>query len=330
MDLDSALLRAFVALSDELHFGRAAQALFITQQALSKRIARLESLLGVRLVDRGGRSIALTAAGERLLPEARRAVDAIDAATQSASPQTDALTVDVLDERLSMLPRVRALASQQPDLQLSTVMRHGRDALEMLRADQTDVVLGRPGHMASPWPPDIGGRAILAEPLELLVPLGHALDKDAVTVAELRDQPLWFPTRSAPAEWTEFLDELVAEFHLRVDQSGATFGFDHWLEQVTHSLAPPTLVGAAMELPAGLPLARVPITHPTPVFWWWAMWRTRRGSSTLDAFVSAVTGKWHQNEDLWMPARDAAFHSGRRADQTGNRYGDAGVQRLDQ
>ena len=111
VDLDSTLLRAFVAVAEELHFGHAARDLFISQQALSKRIARLESTLGIRLLDRGRRGVSLTAAGARLLPEARAAVDAVDAAAAVVRPGPGALTVDVLDEHLAMLPRVRAVNS---------------------------------------------------------------------------------------------------------------------------------------------------------------------------------------------------------------------------
>ena len=71
MDLDLAQVRAFVAVVDHQHFGRAASSLSLSQQALSKRVARLEAQVGLLLERRRG-GIGLTAAGERLLPSARQ------------------------------------------------------------------------------------------------------------------------------------------------------------------------------------------------------------------------------------------------------------------
>lgn len=312
--MDSALLRAFVTVADELHFGHAASRLLITQQALSKRIARLETLLGIQLLDRGPRAVALTAAGERILPQARRAVEAVDAAAAVAGVGRATLTVDVLDEHLAMMPRVRALSEREPGLGLSVVMRQeAREVLTMLRGGAADIVLGRPGPVGQPWPADIRGAAVLAEPIRLLVPTGHPMDRpEGVTLAELAGQQLWFPTVGAPPEWTELLAELVATFDLNVDCSGSTFGFAHWVGLVASGSAPLSFIGAGMDLPAAVPASSVPIVDPTPVFWWWAMWRRRtpedliaRLLGALDATVSSIDR--YNDRQVWLPRRDEPF-----------------------
>ncbi|MBJ6636685.1 LysR family transcriptional regulator [Streptomyces sp. I5] len=80
-------LRLYLTLSEELHFGRAAARLFITQPALSQQIRELEKRLGIPVVERTSRTLTLTEAGQALLPEARAAVAAVDRLRRVADAQ---------------------------------------------------------------------------------------------------------------------------------------------------------------------------------------------------------------------------------------------------
>ncbi|WP_051939550.1 LysR family transcriptional regulator [Phaeacidiphilus oryzae] len=84
VDLDTRELEYFVAVAEELHFGRAATRLAIAQPALSKAIRRVESRLGVQLLLRTSRQVSLTPAGEALLHHGRHALNAVAAAAQAA------------------------------------------------------------------------------------------------------------------------------------------------------------------------------------------------------------------------------------------------------
>jgi DNA-binding transcriptional LysR family regulator len=77
-------LRYFIAVAEELHFGRAAARLGIAQPPLSRAIRRLEHRMGVTLLERTSRRARLTVAGEVLLTEARTALEAVAAATRRA------------------------------------------------------------------------------------------------------------------------------------------------------------------------------------------------------------------------------------------------------
>ena len=72
MDLDLRLVRYFVAVAEELHFGRAAARLYVSQPALSRQIRKLEDQVGERLLVRDSRHVALTARGERFQEDARQ------------------------------------------------------------------------------------------------------------------------------------------------------------------------------------------------------------------------------------------------------------------
>ena len=95
--LDPRLLRAFTVLAEELHFGRAAERLYVAQPAVSQQLQRLEDQLGVRLFERTTQHVSLTPEGEAILPYARQAVAAAAAVERAAGAAGDgeAATLEV-------------------------------------------------------------------------------------------------------------------------------------------------------------------------------------------------------------------------------------------
>jgi DNA-binding transcriptional LysR family regulator len=170
-------LRYFIAVAEELHFGRAAQRLCITQPPLSFQIQSLERELGVQLFVRG-RRVQLTEAGRALLAKAREAIEAADAAARAA--QQAGLTVN---GRLRVgypaagvfeLPplALRIFQERFPHVGVETVVAATGAHLEALDADQLDVAFVRLGVLDREA---MQFRALQPEPLLLAVPSDHAL-----------------------------------------------------------------------------------------------------------------------------------------------------------
>lgn len=314
MDLDSALLRAFVVTADERHFGRAAGRLFITQQALSKRIQRLESTLAVRLLDRGNRRVDLTDVGGRFLPYARQVVDALDAATNVVQVGTRPLRVDVLDERLAPLRLLHEAIEQDRGLQVDVITRDDNwDLIPALRTGDVDVSFGWAGAVEPPWPQDIRRLLVQLERVRLLVGAEHPLAAtgEPVSMADLIGLPLWFPAVNAPAEWIAYLTELAADFELSIDFTGSTMGFEHWVGRVG-SGERVSFYGSAMPAPLDPRVRVVPIIDPSPVVAWWVMWRRRVPDARVQRLVASMTAElpaalsdFEQHPDrVWAPGRE--------------------------
>ena len=115
-DVDLRKLRYFVAVAEELHYGRAAQRLYIAQPVLSRQIRALEDDLGAQLFMRNRRSTALTPAGEQLLADARpllASAQALRRRVMRTANGTDAFTVGFMPGLIVTGP-VRALAERPP------------------------------------------------------------------------------------------------------------------------------------------------------------------------------------------------------------------------
>lgn len=138
-------LAYFVTVAEELNFTRAAERLQIAQPALSRAIRRLERRLGVTLLERTSRNVALTPAGEVLLDEARRALEAVDAAvrrTRRAGRREPRLVVAMKPGGdAGLLPGILAAYADEPDAIPVDVVCGIGERVTMLRDGRADVAL---------------------------------------------------------------------------------------------------------------------------------------------------------------------------------------------
>ncbi|HEY8114112.1 MAG TPA: LysR family transcriptional regulator, partial [Actinomycetes bacterium] len=214
-DVDTRLLRHFVAVADELHFGRAAARLYIAQQALSRDIARLERELGVQLLVRSTRRVTLTPDGEQLLTRARELIALHDQMVKEVTASDRALVVDVMHDQ-STAARVLALARAQLGVSALDGRFHGGfgAAMAALLADRVDVAFGRSTGGNQPFPRHLTRRLVRLEPLALLLPDDDPLaELPAIPLTAIAGRTIDTSAgNTAAPEWVELGAELVAEF----------------------------------------------------------------------------------------------------------------------
>ena len=148
-------LQAFVVTAEKSSFRLAADALFLSAPALSRRVERLESALGVRLLERTTRSVGLTAVGHEFLQEARSALAGLDLAVQRVNDQVHLrrgrVTVACIPSVAShVLPRVlRAFAVAQPEVQVHVMDESARQVLDAVMQGAADFGLSFTGSQES-------------------------------------------------------------------------------------------------------------------------------------------------------------------------------------
>jgi LysR family transcriptional regulator, hydrogen peroxide-inducible genes activator len=186
-------LKYFVALADTRHFGKAAQRSFVSQPTLSAQIKKLENYLGVQLIERQPRKVALTETGARVLPLARRMLEQSEEILSLARDQHDPLSGKL---KVGLIPTIgpyllplitRKLRKQLPKLQLMLYEYQTQPLLEKLRAGEIELAI-----LALPVPPDgLETRELYAESFMLAVPNHSTLAKKAsVKLDELSGETL--------------------------------------------------------------------------------------------------------------------------------------------
>lgn len=192
MTIELRQLRYFVALAEELNFTRAARKAHLAQQGLSSAIQRLEDIVGVRLVERDSHRVALTAAGEAFLLEARRtlvqAQQTVEAARRAARGERGQIRIGyVAPVSLDTLPKlVSDVTRRHQELTLVPREMWSSEITDALLTGELDV-----GFARYPDPEGLHHEHIRDEPLLIALPSGHRLaTKNAVALADLATEAL--------------------------------------------------------------------------------------------------------------------------------------------
>lgn len=261
MDVELRHLRYFVAVAEELHFGRAAVRLHMAQPPLSQAIRRLEDAVGCALLARTSRSVRLTAAGTAFLDRARRTLrnveDDVHEARSIGRGETGLLNVGFVGSAtLSSLPGIlRRHLDAYPDVQLRLHESFTSRVIAGLQAGDVDL-----GIVRDPEPTDgLVSTLLTEEPFVAVLPAGHPHAGDpSVSVAVLAGTPFVSPPRSGGVRAFEKPLTLCEEhgFRPRIAHEAS-----HWLTILRLvgaglgvSIAPASVRGIATDDVACVPL----------------------------------------------------------------------------
>ncbi|HET7540433.1 MAG TPA: LysR family transcriptional regulator [Polyangiaceae bacterium] len=203
-------LRYFVAVAEELHFGRAARRLHIQQPPLSRQIQDLEAELGFPLFERTRRRVELTPAGLALLGRARQVFDALDVAIHDARRASEGESGRLVVGYPSSLAYsgltelLRAFRTRFPAVEISLREQPPADQIDGLKAGSLDVGFVR----TSLDDPTLAAELVRRESLVVVLPDDHRLVKQhSIPLEALAQEPfVLFPRARGPA----FFDQLMA------------------------------------------------------------------------------------------------------------------------
>ena len=282
-------LRYFLAVAETAHFTRAAEKLHVTQPTLSHQIRELEGQLNLQLFDRAGRRVKLTAAGETLLPHARKVVRELEAA-QTALDELHGLKRGLL--RVGIVQTVNACVI--PDIVARFSAAHAGihiECGEMAVADiEADLEAGKLDLGISFMPPmrkSLTGEKLFTEELVAVVAADHALaTRRQLRMRDLAHEPL---ALLAPKYCTrQLIDSAFAEASIKPDVRVEMNAVASILSTVRRTKLVSLLPSLAL-CQRDEDLKALRLTHPTPrraIGLLWLQSTERRAAAT--AFAQAT------------------------------------------
>lgn len=290
--MDLRKLRYFVAIAEELHFGRAAKRLAISQPPLSQALRQLEEEIGGPLFERNNRGVALTAAGVVLQREAtkllKHAGDVEEIAARAVRGMTGRIRIGFVGAMLfrGFMGGIRAFQDETPNIETTLLELNTEEQIKAVERDQLDVGFIHSGALG----PDVAHRRLMSEPFLCCMADHHPRAGDAaVSIADLREETfILFPRALSP------------HYHDRIVAICITAGFSpriphevrHWQtivrmvrEGLGISLVPASLTRAGVEGVRFRPLREVTVHSETI-----AIWR-REGAAPSVARLIACVGE---------------------------------------
>jgi len=290
-------LRYFVAVAEELHFGRAAQRLAIAQPPLSQQIRRLEQELGVLLLQRTKRRVQLTEPGRAFLEEARKVLaqanQAITIAQRASRGEVGRLAIGFLGAAtFSLLPAILKLFRQRfPAVEIELHELKTSELIQSLRQKRVHVGLVR-----LPVEDDLlEVEPIVQERLVVALPETHPLtEKARVPFRDLAAETFLLPPRQLAPTFYEQLTGLAhqAGFSLRLGAEASQ------LQTILNLVAAGmgvTLVPESVMQWGGRGVVFKRLPEPAPTMEIAAAWRRDDASEVLHAFLKVVRETVHQN-----------------------------------
>ncbi|GHA69741.1 LysR family transcriptional regulator StgR [Streptomyces sp. AD681] len=314
--LDPRLLRAFVAVAEELHFTRAAARLYVAQQALSRDVRRLERELGAELFVRTTRQVTPTADGERLLPYARRVLQAQDdllAAFGQARPLLVDLNSPGLVTGRLVLERARALA---PEQELMARYESGlTHAAGELVAGRLDASFGRFAGLPAALRAGLGHQPVRLEPMAVVLPEDHPLALlPEVPLSALAGEAVYAGAGNPRTpEWTDLAHRLFEGRGIDVASPAPLAVGEEEFQRIMDKTRNPIL--AVESFPAMASTVVRPLVDPVPLSPVSLVWRKGLVHPALDALrraasqVATEKGWLRVPDGGWIPAADAAVMS---------------------
>lgn len=283
-------LRYFLVLAEELHFGRAAQRLAISQPPLSLNIQQLEASVGARLFTRNSRGVQLTAAGQAFVSAAR---GLLDQATQAAREARDvaqgmagSLQIGFAGAMLYRgLPQMlQSFQAQHPKLRVVLKELSSSEQLIELMHERLDV-----GFVHTTRVPAGFSQILVArQPLVACLPAAHPLAVEpALALRRLAGEPLAVVSRAVSPDYHERILSICTEAGFSPE---IRYELRHWLSVVSLvsqglgvALVPAALQQAGLAGAAFVPLEAASLPYETH-----CLWKTARDHTALGAFLGAV------------------------------------------